>query len=85
MVNNCCVVGCKNYVGKKKGLSFYRFPLSDKERCSKWEAAVRRKDWTPKPSSRICNEHFVTGMDPGFGILGLLQAIVFFIIGDMTK
>ena len=29
MVNNCCVVGCTNYVGKKKkGLSFYRFPVA---------------------------------------------------------
>ena len=31
---------CNNYVGKKKGLSFHRFPLGDKERCEKWQAAV---------------------------------------------
>ena len=30
MVNNCCVVGCNNSVGKKKGLSFIVFPLVTK-------------------------------------------------------
>ena len=62
MVKNCCVVGCTNYAGKKQGLSFFRFPLSDKERCQKWAAAVRREHWQPVKSSRICNEHFLTGM-----------------------
>ncbi|MCH9790593.1 MAG: THAP domain-containing protein, partial [Planctomycetes bacterium] len=27
------------------GLSFFHFPLSDKDRCKKWEAAVRRHNW----------------------------------------
>ena len=40
MVNNCCVCGCTNYVGKKPGLRFFRFPLLDKERNAKWTAAV---------------------------------------------
>ena len=35
MVNNCCVVCCTNYVGKK-GLSFYHFPVANKERCERW-------------------------------------------------
>ena len=38
MVNNCLAFGCKNYVGKKEGLRFFRFPLNDQERCSKWTA-----------------------------------------------
>ena len=53
-------VGCTNYVGKKKGLSFYRFQLKNEE-CGKWEAAVRRDHWKPKSHSRICGEHFITG------------------------
>ena len=61
MVNNCCVCGCKNYVGKRQGLRFFRFPLAHKERCAKWAAAVRRQNWQPTKSSRICNEHFVSG------------------------
>ena len=61
MVNNCCVCGCTNYVGKKPGLRFFRFPLADKERCKRWTIAVRRENWEPKKHSRICGEHFVTG------------------------
>jgi hypothetical protein len=44
-VSNCCAVGYTSYVGKKKDLSFFRFPVDDKERCSRWEAAVRRHDY----------------------------------------
>ena len=36
--------GWRNYVEKKEGL---RFPLADKERCTKWTAAVRREAWQP--------------------------------------
>ena len=32
MVNNCCIVGCTNYVGKKPGLRFYSFPSDTAER-----------------------------------------------------
>ena len=35
MVNNCCVVGCTNYVGKVKRLGFYRFPMADRGRAAK--------------------------------------------------
>ena len=61
MVNSCCVVGCSNCVGKTPGLSFYRFPLSDGERCAKWVAALRRSGWTPTVHTRICSDHFVNG------------------------
>ena len=61
MVNNCVAFGCKNYVGKKEELRFFRFPLNDQERCSKWTAAVKRAHWRPTKSSGLCNEHFVTG------------------------
>ena len=63
MVKNCCV-GCKNYVGKKEGqegLRLFRFPLADKERCTKWTAAVRRQVWQPNKSTRICNDNFISG------------------------
>ena len=42
MMKNCCVVGCTNYVEKKGGLRFFRFPLQDRNRCMKWEAAVEK-------------------------------------------
>jgi hypothetical protein len=34
MPKNCCVVKCSNWMGKKEGLRFPRFPANhDKERC----------------------------------------------------
>ena len=45
MANNCCVRGCKNYVGKKDRLGFFRFPLAESRRCTKWEAVMRRGNW----------------------------------------
>ena len=61
MVNSCCVVGCTNRVGKAAGLRFFRFPTSDRARCARWVAAVRRSSWKPTDSSRICSAHFVNG------------------------
>ena len=56
MVNKCCVVGCTNYVGKAKGLRFYRLPMANRGRAAKWVAAVRRDHWEPKAHPRICGE-----------------------------
>ena len=33
MINNCYIVDCKNYMGKKVSGFFY-FPLGDKEKCA---------------------------------------------------
>ena len=40
-----------------------------------WVAAVNRKDWVPKQRTRICNEHFATGVYSGDC---LLEARFFF-------
>ncbi len=55
-------MGCPNTSKNTRGISFYRFPLADKQRCSKWVAAIRRKDWMPKHYTRICSQHFRTGI-----------------------
>ncbi|XP_042339172.1 uncharacterized protein LOC121940465, partial [Plectropomus leopardus] len=34
------------------------FPLSDPDRLKKWLANVRRKNWYPTTSSRLCSNHF---------------------------
>ena len=60
MVNNCCVVGCINYVGKANGLRLYRFPMADRG-ATKSGTVVRRDHWEPKAHTRICGEHFETG------------------------
>jgi THAP domain len=51
--------GCSNNK-KDKSLSFYRFP-GNKERRSRWIAAVKRAGWQPTEHSRLCSSHFVGG------------------------
>ena len=46
-MNNCCVVGCTNYVGKASGLRFYRFPMADEVKQQK-AADVCRDPWEPQ-------------------------------------
>ena len=36
-----------------------RFPLERPELLRKWLIALRRKDWTPSKSERICEKHFL--------------------------
>ena len=60
MVKNCCVVGCYNVFKKNSGIQFYRFP-TNREKRSKWIAAVKHDDWVPNDNTWICSTHFVTG------------------------
>ncbi|XP_050697332.1 uncharacterized protein LOC126985881 isoform X2 [Eriocheir sinensis] len=55
----CCAVGCSNRHGRD-AVSFYRFPANPEER-GKWIVAVRRENWRPSASSRLCSAHFVRG------------------------
>jgi hypothetical protein len=41
------LVGCYSRAGKEAGLHFFCFTLIDKERCDKWTAATKRKNWVP--------------------------------------
>lgn len=76
MVYSCCVVGCTNRgntnsEGEK--LSYHRFPvviesqgdktreLSSRRRLA-WIASLKRKGWEPSEYSRVCSDHFVTGI-----------------------
>lgn len=54
----CCAYGCTNKAFKRCGLSFFRFPLGDPDRLNQWMLKIRRQNWTPKSSSRLCSEHF---------------------------
>ncbi|XP_044125392.1 uncharacterized protein LOC122920184 isoform X1 [Bufo gargarizans] len=58
MPMTCVAYGCHNYFVKGCGKQFFRFPLKDPERLSKWVIAIRRKNWKPSASSRICSDHF---------------------------
>ncbi|XP_072260904.1 uncharacterized protein [Pyxicephalus adspersus] len=58
MPMTCVAYGCNNHFVRGCGKQFFRFPMKDPERLSKWVAAIRRKNWKPSASSRICSEHF---------------------------
>ena len=56
---NCCVVGCTEYVGKVNsfnGTSFLSVPDADRGRTAKWATTVCRDHWEPKAHMRICSE-----------------------------
>lgn len=36
----------------------FRFPLGDIERLKQWLLNVRRSNWIPSKSSRLCSTHF---------------------------
>ncbi|XP_063078121.1 lethal(3)malignant brain tumor-like protein 2 isoform X2 [Engraulis encrasicolus] len=57
MPNRCCAYGCgKSY---DDNVTLFRFP-KDPEDFRKWEKQVQRtrSNWTAKPFSYLCNEHF---------------------------
>eukprot|EP00058_Branchiostoma_floridae_P004929 XP_002590417.1 hypothetical protein BRAFLDRAFT_201218 [Branchiostoma floridae] len=60
MVHTCAAVGCHNRKNPGTSESFYRFPREEPRR-GKWIAAVRRVDWQPTDSSRLCSAHFISG------------------------
>ncbi|KAI5702920.1 hypothetical protein M8J75_005585 [Diaphorina citri] len=55
----CSAYGCSNSSakGKNPGVTFHKFPL-DPERRALWVHAVRRKDWSPSHTARLCSDHF---------------------------
>ena len=60
MPAHCCAWGCSNRESsdsKANGLTFHYFP-KDETRSEQWIKAIRRQDWRPSASSRICSEHF---------------------------
>ena len=55
---------CGNWSGPSTGLdplSFFRIPADTNQR-EKWIADINRSKWTPTEYTRICCDHFITGM-----------------------
>ncbi|XP_050034587.1 uncharacterized protein [Dermacentor andersoni] len=57
MVGTCAAPGCKNRVKQKSGITFHMFPKGAALREA-WARAIRRDDWAPKDSDRLCSVHF---------------------------
>ncbi|XP_059203071.1 peroxynitrite isomerase THAP4-like [Centropristis striata] len=55
---SCSAFGCYKRQSKDSGVSFFRFPFRDHDRLSRWSINVRRLNWTPTTSSRLCSMHF---------------------------
>ena len=56
----CAAVGCHHCTRRDgpRGIYFYKFPANP-ERRQRWLARVRRLNWQPNSSSRLCSAHFV--------------------------
>ncbi|NXU51354.1 THAP5 protein, partial [Turnix velox] len=73
MPRYCAASCCKNRGGQsardQRKLSFYPFPLHDKERLEKWLRNMKRDAWTPSKHQLLCSDHFTPdSLDVRWGI-----------------
>uniref|UniRef100_A0ACB8FQX8 Uncharacterized protein n=1 Tax=Sphaerodactylus townsendi TaxID=933632 RepID=A0ACB8FQX8_9SAUR len=53
----------------QRKLSFYPFPLNDKERLEKWLRNMKRDTWIPSKHQVLCSDHFTPdSLDVRWGI-----------------
>ncbi|XP_005377367.1 PREDICTED: THAP domain-containing protein 5 [Chinchilla lanigera] len=80
MPRYCAATCCKNRRGrnsKDRKLSFYPFPLHDKERLEKWLKNMKRDSWVPSKYQFLCSDHFTPdSLDIRWGIRYLKQTAV---------
>ncbi|XP_057879518.1 THAP domain-containing protein 5 isoform X1 [Melospiza georgiana] len=81
MPRYCAATRCKNRGGQsakdKRKLSFYPFPLHDKERLEKWLRNMKRDSWTPSKHQLLCSDHFTPdSLDVRWGIRYLKNTAV---------
>ncbi|NWS08590.1 THAP5 protein, partial [Motacilla alba] len=81
MPRYCAATRCKNRGGRsakdQRKLSFYPFPLHDKERLEKWLQNMKRSSWTPSKHQLLCSDHFTPdSLDVRWGIRYLKNTAV---------
>ncbi|NXK80896.1 THAP5 protein, partial [Amazona guildingii] len=81
MPRYCAASTCKNRGGQsardRSKLSFYPFPLHDKERLEKWLRNMKRDAWTPSKHQLLCSDHFTPdSLDVRWGIRYLKHTAV---------
>ncbi|KAI4882782.1 hypothetical protein NFI96_002383 [Prochilodus magdalenae] len=57
---HCCVPLCANSSSYNSEISFHRSPV-DPEVRARWLTQIRRDDFSPLQSPRVCSRHFNTG------------------------
>ena len=63
MPDSCCVYGCSLRRGQRTkylGIGFFNFPKTLGSR-KLWIKAIRRANWNPGPSAKVCGRHFISG------------------------
>uniref|UniRef100_A0A2I3HJ16 THAP domain-containing protein 5 n=1 Tax=Nomascus leucogenys TaxID=61853 RepID=A0A2I3HJ16_NOMLE len=80
MPHYCTAICCKNRRGrnnKDRKLSFYPFPLHDKERLEKWLKNMKQDSRVPSKYQFLCSDHFTPdSLDIRWGIRYLKQTAV---------
>ncbi|XP_007528382.2 THAP domain-containing protein 5 [Erinaceus europaeus] len=80
MPRYCAAICCKNRRvrnNKDRKLSFYPFPLHDKERLEKWLKNMKRDSWIPSKYQFLCSDHFTPdSLDIRWGIRYLKQTAI---------
>ncbi|NXD21435.1 THAP5 protein, partial [Spelaeornis formosus] len=81
MPRYCAATSCRNRGGQsakdQRKLSFYPFPLRDKERLEKWLRNMKRDSWTPSKHQLLCSDHFTPdSLDVRWGIRYLKNTAV---------
>ncbi|NWR42718.1 THAP5 protein, partial [Regulus satrapa] len=81
MPRYCAATRCRNRGGQsardQRKLSFYPFPLHDKERLEKWLRNMKRDSWTPSKHQLLCSDHFTPdSLDVRWGIRYLKSTAV---------
>ncbi|NWI55848.1 THAP5 protein, partial [Calyptomena viridis] len=81
MPRYCADTRCRNRGGQsardQRKLSFYPFPLRDKERLEKWLRNMKRDSWTPSKHQLLCSDHFTPeSLDVRWGIRYLKHTAV---------
>ncbi|NWI45285.1 THAP5 protein, partial [Picathartes gymnocephalus] len=81
MPRYCAATHCRNRGGQsakdQRKLSFYPFPLHDKERLEKWLRNMKRDSWTPSKHQLLCSDHFTPdSLDVRWGIRYLKNTAV---------
>lgn len=61
MPTACSAFGCTYRHRKGDNIGMYCFPKDENLR-KLWTIAVRRSNWNPSPTSRICGKHFQSGI-----------------------
>jgi len=59
MVSSCSANGCTNRQKVNDTRRFHRFPVNAALQ-KKWIVSMRRLNWSPGSSARICSDHFTT-------------------------